>query len=72
MMIDLSEFHLLSEEVSQHVTVVQCGQGAYEVFAGYDWYPPLEDARVWLEAGCLTRHLEMTPSPCCAAPPRSR
>jgi asparagine synthase (glutamine-hydrolysing) len=41
---DVVAFHLLSEEVSKHVTVVQCGQGADEVFAGYDWYPPLADA----------------------------
>lgn len=34
-------FFLLSEEVSQHVRVVQSGQGADEVFAGYHWYPPL-------------------------------
>jgi asparagine synthase (glutamine-hydrolysing) len=41
---DVVAFHLLSEEVSKHVTVVQSGQGADEVFAGYDWYPPLQDA----------------------------
>ncbi|GII83114.1 asparagine synthetase B [Sphaerisporangium siamense] len=38
---DCVAFHLLSEEVSRHVKVVQSGQGADEVFAGYDWYPPL-------------------------------
>jgi asparagine synthase (glutamine-hydrolysing) len=38
---DCVAFHLLSEEVSRHVKVVQCGQGADEVFAGYSWYPPL-------------------------------
>ena len=37
---DCVAFHLLSEEVSQHVRVVQSGQGADEVFAGYHWYPP--------------------------------
>jgi asparagine synthase (glutamine-hydrolysing) len=41
---DVVAFHLLSEEVSKHVTVVQSGQGADEVLAGYDWYPPLRDA----------------------------
>ncbi|GGL15339.1 asparagine synthetase B [Sphaerisporangium melleum] len=40
---DCVAFHLLSQEVSQHVKVVQSGQGADEVFAGYDWYPPLEN-----------------------------
>jgi asparagine synthase (glutamine-hydrolysing) len=41
---DVVAFHLLSEEVSKHLSVVQSGQGADEVFAGYDWYPPLRDA----------------------------
>jgi asparagine synthase (glutamine-hydrolysing) len=34
-------FFLLSQVVAQHVKVVQSGQGADEVLAGYDWYPPL-------------------------------
>ncbi len=38
---DCVAFYLLSQEVSRSVTVVQSGQGADEVFAGYDWYPPL-------------------------------
>ncbi|MEU8384644.1 N-acetylglutaminylglutamine amidotransferase [Streptosporangium sp. NPDC048865] len=38
---DCVAFHLLSEEVSKRVKVVQSGQGADEVFAGYSWYPPL-------------------------------
>ena len=40
---DAVAFFLLSQEVSKHVKVVQSGQGADEVFAGYDWYPPLAD-----------------------------
>ncbi|MCZ2804019.1 N-acetylglutaminylglutamine amidotransferase [Modestobacter sp. VKM Ac-2983] len=39
---DAVAFYLLSQQVSQHVKVVQSGQGADEVLAGYDWYPPLE------------------------------
>ncbi|GIF07525.1 N-acetylglutaminylglutamine amidotransferase [Actinoplanes siamensis] len=38
---DCVAFHLLSEDVSKHVKVVQSGQGADEIFAGYSWYPPL-------------------------------
>jgi asparagine synthase (glutamine-hydrolysing) len=38
---DCVAFYLLSEQVSKHVKVVQSGQGADEIFAGYDWYPPL-------------------------------
>ncbi|MGE0474750.1 MAG: N-acetylglutaminylglutamine amidotransferase [Nitrospirales bacterium] len=38
---DAIGFYLLSQEVSKHVTVVQSGQGADEIFAGYYWYPPL-------------------------------
>ena len=40
---DVVAFYLLAQEVSQHVKVVQSGQGADEVFAGYSWYPPLAD-----------------------------
>lgn len=40
---DAVAFLLLSEEVSKHVKVVQSGQGADEVFAGYHWYPPLAE-----------------------------
>ncbi len=42
---DCVAFHLLSEEVSRHVKVVQSGQGADEIFAGYSWYPPLAETR---------------------------
>jgi asparagine synthase (glutamine-hydrolysing) len=38
---DVVAFYLLSQEVSQHVKVVQSGQGADEVFAGYHWYQKL-------------------------------
>lgn len=41
---DVIGFYLLSERVSQHVKVVQSGQGADEVFAGYHWYPPMVDS----------------------------
>ncbi len=38
---DVIGFYLLSQEVSKHLKVVQSGQGADEVFAGYHWYPPM-------------------------------
>jgi asparagine synthase (glutamine-hydrolysing) len=38
---DCIAFYLLSEDVSQHIKVVQSGQGADEILAGYSWYPPL-------------------------------
>jgi asparagine synthase (glutamine-hydrolysing) len=41
---DCIGFYLLSEEVSRHVKVVQSGQGADEIFAGYYWYPPLVES----------------------------
>jgi len=41
---DTVAFYLLSREVVQHVKVVQSGQGADEVFAGYSWYPPVAAA----------------------------
>ena len=40
---DAVAFYLLSQEVAKHATVVQSGQGADEVFAGYHWYPPLAE-----------------------------
>ncbi|MEU0056102.1 N-acetylglutaminylglutamine amidotransferase [Streptomyces sp. NPDC006334] len=38
---DTVAFHLLSEQVAKEVKVVQSGQGADEVFAGYHWYPAM-------------------------------
>jgi asparagine synthase (glutamine-hydrolysing) len=38
---DAVGFYLLSEEVAKSIKVVQSGQGADEVFAGYHWYPPM-------------------------------
>ncbi len=42
---DAVAFYLLAEQVSQHVKVVQSGQGADEVFGGYFWYPQMDKAR---------------------------
>ncbi len=39
---DAVAFYLLAERVSRHVKVVQSGQGADEVFAGYFWYPHMQ------------------------------
>ncbi|WP_349616663.1 N-acetylglutaminylglutamine amidotransferase [Azotobacter salinestris] len=41
---DCIAFYLLSREVARHCKVVQSGQGADELFAGYHWYPPLAGA----------------------------
>ncbi|MDP1652216.1 MAG: N-acetylglutaminylglutamine amidotransferase [Rhodocyclaceae bacterium] len=38
---DVVSFYLLSELVSKTVKVVQSGQGADEVFAGYSWHPKM-------------------------------
>ncbi|MEU7472525.1 N-acetylglutaminylglutamine amidotransferase [Streptomyces sp. NPDC044984] len=40
---DVVAFHLLSEQVAKEVKVVQSGQGADEVFAGYHWYARMAD-----------------------------
>jgi len=42
---DAIAFYLLSEKVSQEVKVVQSGQGADELFAGYFWYPMMQQAK---------------------------
>ncbi len=41
---DAVAFYMLSEQVSREVKVVQSGQGADEVFAGYFWYPQMHEA----------------------------
>ena len=41
---DAVAFYLLSEQVSKSVKVVQSGQGADEVFAGYFWYEQMAQA----------------------------
>src|SRR5690606_14654886 len=39
---DCIAFYLLAREVSRHCKVVQSGQGADELFAGYHWYPQVD------------------------------
>ena len=62
---DVVAFHLLSEEVSQHVKVAQSGQGADEVFAGYGYHrsaagaPRSAAAELFLEAFTDRAHDEM-------------
>ncbi len=41
---DAVAFYLLAEQVSKDIKVVQSGQGADEVFAGYFWYPKMHQA----------------------------
>ncbi|MFO5998738.1 asparagine synthase-related protein, partial [Pseudomonas aeruginosa] len=41
---DCIAFYLLAREVSKHCKVVQSGQGADELFAGYHWYPKVDGA----------------------------
>jgi asparagine synthase (glutamine-hydrolysing) len=42
---DAVAFYLLAEQVSSQTKVVQSGQGADEVFAGYFWYPKMKAAQ---------------------------
>jgi asparagine synthase (glutamine-hydrolysing) len=42
---DAVAFYLLAEQVGRTVKVVQSGQGADEVFAGYFWYPRMAEER---------------------------
>lgn len=60
---DAIGFYLLSQEVSKHVKVVQSGQGADEVFAGYHWYPPMvgstDPAADYARAFCDRSHEEL-------------
>jgi asparagine synthase (glutamine-hydrolysing) len=61
---DAAAFYLLAEEVHKHVKVVQSGQGADEVFAGYHWYATIdeasgEDATAYADAFFDRPHSEM-------------
>ena len=50
---DAAAFFLLAEQVKQDVSVVQSGQGADEVFAGYSWYPRMHQEQAdGLDAFC--------------------
>ncbi len=50
---DAAAFFLLAEQVKQDISVVQSGQGADEVFAGYSWYPKMHAERAdGLDAFC--------------------
>jgi asparagine synthase (glutamine-hydrolysing) len=53
---DVVAFDLLSERVSETIRVVQSGQGADEVFAGYHWYPPLAGVSRDEAAGAYAAH----------------
>lgn len=53
---DCVAFYLLSQEVAKHVKVVQSGQGADEVFAGYHWYPPLGEPDAATVDGAVARY----------------
>jgi asparagine synthase (glutamine-hydrolysing) len=46
---DVVGFYLLSQAVAADRKVVQSGQGADEVFAGYHWYPPMTAADATVE-----------------------
>jgi asparagine synthase (glutamine-hydrolysing) len=50
---DVVSFYLLSEQVSRTVKVVQSGQGADEVFAGYSWH-----AKMTAESGPYVERLK--------------
>jgi len=52
---DAVAFYLLAERVSREVKVVQSGQGADEVFAGYFWYP-LMDAETGTDLDRFRKH----------------
>jgi asparagine synthase (glutamine-hydrolysing) len=63
---DCVAFHLLSEQVSRHIKVVQSGQGADEVFAGYSWYPPLAAVRGSGAAAYIAEFVDRSHAECSA------
>lgn len=55
---DCVAFHLLGQEVSTSIKVVQAGQGADELLGGYHWYPPLAGVA---RAGALDAYVGVFP-----------
>ncbi len=53
---DAVAFYLLAEQVGRTVKVVQSGQGADEVFAGYFWYPRMAEERAGSALERFRRH----------------
>ena len=61
---DVVAFYLLSQQVARDIKVVQSGQGADEVFAGYHWYAKLateegDDAARYASVFCDRTHDEV-------------
>ena len=55
---DAVGFYLLSREVAKTIKVVQSGQGADEVFAGYHWYPPMMGVPAGDDAAALDTYAQ--------------
>ncbi|HEY5764148.1 MAG TPA: N-acetylglutaminylglutamine amidotransferase, partial [Rhodocyclaceae bacterium] len=53
---DVAAFYLLSERVSKTVKVVQSGQGADEVFAGYFWHQRMAEDKQGTDLERFRRH----------------
>jgi len=53
---DAVAFYLLGERVAEEIKVVQSGQGADEVFAGYFWYPRMQAETQGTWAARFARH----------------
>ncbi len=53
---DAVAFYLLGEQVSKEIKVVQSGQGADEVFAGYFWYPQMHADKTGSALERFARH----------------
>jgi asparagine synthase (glutamine-hydrolysing) len=53
---DVVSFYLLSEQVAKTVKVVQSGQGADEVFAGYSWHPKMAAESAGTPVERMRRH----------------
>jgi asparagine synthase (glutamine-hydrolysing) len=58
---DVVAFYLLSREVARDIKVVQSGQGADEVLAGYSWYPPLREADGLGDAAYVAEFVDAAP-----------
>ena len=62
---DAIAFYLLAEQVSQHISVVQSGQGADEVFGGYFWFPKMQNEYIFSVQSFAKHYFDRTHNEMC-------
>lgn len=63
---DAIAFYLLAEQVSRHISVVQSGQGADEVFGGYFWYSLMQAEETFCVQSFAKHYFDRSHAEMCA------